>query len=403
MAIRDHLNGLWDDEDFEEWYPRDGKPGLSPAQLATVSVLQFLLELSDRQAAESVRNRIDFKYAMGMDLEDPGFHHSVLADFRERLTEEGRADKLLDLALEKIRAVGLVRERGRQRTDSTHVLAAVRDLTRLELVTQAMRATLEELARRAPHELVGLVTEDWGKRYGRAARLGKNPSKPKTRIKETGEDVRLLLHVHRYLPTLRGGEQVQALRQIFVQNYFIDTQDRPKWRETEGAGLRPFSRRHRLALRSERPLRAPRRDPMEGLPGARHRNLRSRRSERDHRRDHHQGRRPRHQGPSWHHGQPQSPEPALEGTLRRRRLPLRRTETAGRPRTRRRPGRTDPSQEHPPVPQGHRLPPRSLHDQLGREGGHLPAGQRQPPVVDTAVSRPTSMSSSPRTTAASAR
>ncbi|MFE5122955.1 transposase [Streptomyces sp. NPDC056669] len=60
MAIRDHLNGLWSDEDFEEWYSRDGKPGLSPAQLATVSVLQFLLELSDRQAAESVRNRIDF-------------------------------------------------------------------------------------------------------------------------------------------------------------------------------------------------------------------------------------------------------------------------------------------------------------------------------------------------------
>ncbi|MFE5122956.1 transposase [Streptomyces sp. NPDC056669] len=175
-----------------------------------------------------------------MELEDPGFHHSVLADFRERLTVEGRADKLLDLALEKIRAVGLVRERGRQRTDSTHVLAAVRDLTRLELVTEAMRAALEELARRAPHELVGLVTEDWGKRYGRAARLGKNPSKPKTRIKETGEDVRLLLrYVHRYLPALRDGEQVQALRQIFVQNYHLDAQDRPKWREPDDAGLPP--------------------------------------------------------------------------------------------------------------------------------------------------------------------
>ncbi|MFI9588618.1 IS1182 family transposase [Streptomyces sp. NPDC052236] len=240
MAIRDHLNGLWSDEDFEEWYPRDGRPGLSPAQLATVSVLQFLMELSDRQAAESVRNRIDFKYALGMELEDPGFHHSVLTDFRERLAVEGRADKLLDLALEKIRAVGLVRARGRQRTDSTHVLAAVRDLTRLELVTEAMRAALEELARRAPQELVGLVTEDWGKRYGRSARLGKNPSKPKTRIKDTGEDVRLLLrYVHRYLPALRHGEQVQALRQIFVQNYCLDAQDRPKWREPEDAGLPP--------------------------------------------------------------------------------------------------------------------------------------------------------------------
>ena len=119
------------DDDFEERYPRNGKPGLSPARLATISVLQFLLELSDRQAAESVRNRIGFEYALGMELEDPGFHHSVLADFRERLAEENRADKLLDLALEKTRAVGLLRERGRQHTDSTHVLTTVRDLTRL--------------------------------------------------------------------------------------------------------------------------------------------------------------------------------------------------------------------------------------------------------------------------------
>ncbi|MFE2597777.1 transposase [Streptomyces sp. NPDC059396] len=84
MAIRDHLNGLWSDEDFEERYPRDGKPGLPPAQLVTVPVLQFLLELSDRQAAESVRNRINFKYAMGMELKDLGFRHSDLTDFRAR-------------------------------------------------------------------------------------------------------------------------------------------------------------------------------------------------------------------------------------------------------------------------------------------------------------------------------
>jgi len=120
MTIRDRLEGLWSDEDFAEWYPRDGRPGLSPAQLAIASVLQFLLELSDRQAAEAVRCRIDFKYAMGLELEDPGFHHSVLGDFRDRLAEDGRADKLFNLALERIKAVGLVKERGRARTDSTH-------------------------------------------------------------------------------------------------------------------------------------------------------------------------------------------------------------------------------------------------------------------------------------------
>lgn len=81
-----------------------------------------------------------------------------------------------------------------------------------------MPAAVEELARRAPHELVALVNEEWAKRYGRAARLGKNPSKPKRRIKETGDDARLLLrYVHRYLPALRHGEQVQSLRQIVVR------------------------------------------------------------------------------------------------------------------------------------------------------------------------------------------
>ncbi|MFE2442625.1 transposase [Streptomyces sp. NPDC059426] len=100
-------------------------------------MLQFLLGLSDRQAAEEVRCRIDFKYALAMELDDPGFHHSVLADFRDRLTEDGRADRLLDLALARLKKAGLVRERTTQRTDSTHVLAAVRDLTRLELITEA--------------------------------------------------------------------------------------------------------------------------------------------------------------------------------------------------------------------------------------------------------------------------
>ncbi|MFF4802214.1 transposase [Streptomyces sp. NPDC001351] len=104
-------DGLWRDEDFARWYLRDGRPRISPAQLATVSVLLFLLGLSDRQAAEAVRCRIDFKYAMAMELDDPGFHRSVLADLRERLTQEDRADRLLDLALARLKEAGLVRER----------------------------------------------------------------------------------------------------------------------------------------------------------------------------------------------------------------------------------------------------------------------------------------------------
>ncbi|MFI7347275.1 transposase [Streptomyces sp. NPDC049936] len=102
-----------------DWYPRDGRPSLSPAHLATACVLQFLVGLSGRQPIEAGRCRIDFKYALAMELDDPGFHYSVLSDFRERLTEDGRADRLLDLA--RLKEAGLVRERTTQRTDSTHV------------------------------------------------------------------------------------------------------------------------------------------------------------------------------------------------------------------------------------------------------------------------------------------
>lgn len=106
MWVRDRLDGLWRDEDFADCYPRDGRPGLSPAQLAMVSVLQFLFGRSDRDAAEAVRCRIDFKYALGLELDDPGFHHSVLTDFRDRLLQDGRADRLLDLVLARLRRPG---------------------------------------------------------------------------------------------------------------------------------------------------------------------------------------------------------------------------------------------------------------------------------------------------------
>jgi transposase len=245
MWVRDRLDGLWDDEDFAAWYPRDGRPGISPAQLATVSVLQFLLGLSDREAAEAVRCRIDFKYALGLDLDDPGFHHSVLGDFRDRLLEEGRADRLLDLALARLKEAGLVRERATQRTDSTHVLAAVRGLTRLELVTEAVRAALEEVARTAAGALDGLVDDDWGRRYGRQVRLGKNPTRPKTRMNDAGADARRLIgHLAANHPGLLRGPQVEALRQIVAQNYHWDPAGRLRWRDDDGdAGLPPSAAR----------------------------------------------------------------------------------------------------------------------------------------------------------------
>ncbi|MFD4655927.1 hypothetical protein ACFWP2_09875 [Kitasatospora sp. NPDC058444] len=133
-----------------------------------------------------------------------------------------------------------MRERTTQRTDSTHVLAAVRDLTRLELVTEAGRAVLEEVARTDSHLLTGLVDEEWGRRDGRPVRLGKNPARPKTRILAAGEDAcRLLEHLHEHGPGYRPGPQAEALRQIMMQNYYRDAAGRLRWRTADDGGLPP--------------------------------------------------------------------------------------------------------------------------------------------------------------------
>ena len=148
--LRDEFSALFEDEDFRKLYPARGQPGLAPWRLALVTVFQFLEQLSDRQAADAVRSRIDWRYALGLELTDPGFHFSVLTEFRARLVAGGAEHLLLDRMLEQFKARCLVKARGKQRTDSTHVLAAVHDLHLLELVAETLRATLDDLAAVVP-------------------------------------------------------------------------------------------------------------------------------------------------------------------------------------------------------------------------------------------------------------
>ncbi|CAI7979615.1 transposase [Frankia sp. Hr75.2] len=169
IRVRDEIGELFGDEEFVSAFATRGRPGCSPGQLALVSVLQFAENLTDRQAAEQVRGRIDWKYALGLGLDDPGFDFSVLSGFRVRLVEHGLEEKVLDLLLARLSDLGLLRAGGRARTDSTHVLAAVRSLNRLEFVGETMRGALEALAAAAPGWLAGVVEPGWDRRY--AARV----------------------------------------------------------------------------------------------------------------------------------------------------------------------------------------------------------------------------------------
>jgi transposase len=100
MQMRDVLGTIYDDEDFAELFEVRGRPAIAPWRLALVTVMQFSEGLSDRQAAEAVRARIDWKYALGLQLTDPGFNFSVLSEFRSRLLEGGKERLLLEKLLE---------------------------------------------------------------------------------------------------------------------------------------------------------------------------------------------------------------------------------------------------------------------------------------------------------------
>jgi len=165
LVLRDRLGTLFTDADFADLYPKRGQPTYAPWRLALVALLQFREGLSDRQAADAVRARIDWKYLLALDLADPGFDRSVLCEFRGRLLGNAAVDRLLARVLDAAREDGLLKARGRQRTDSTHVLAAIRTLNRVELVAETLRAALNDIAEVAPDWLRVLAPPEWHERY----------------------------------------------------------------------------------------------------------------------------------------------------------------------------------------------------------------------------------------------
>jgi transposase len=167
MTMRDELGPIFEDEDFAHLFPSRGQPAMAPWRLALVTIMQFAEGLSDRQAADGVRGRIDCKYALSLELDDPGFDASVLSEFRARLLEGGSERLLFDHLLQRYREMGLVKARGKQRTDSTRILAVVRGLNRLELVGETMRHALDVLSTVAPEWLTERVRPEWVKRYVR--------------------------------------------------------------------------------------------------------------------------------------------------------------------------------------------------------------------------------------------
>ncbi len=225
LRLRDRLGPIFADEEFATLFPKSGQPAECPWQLALATLLQFSENLSDRRAADAVRSRIDWKYLLGLPLSDPGFDASVLSEFRSRLVK-GRAEALLlDRLLGLCREQGFLAQHRRQRTDSTHVLGAVRALNRLGCAIETLRAALNVLAIAAPDWLRGHADPAWAERY---ERRGSDVHVPKGEVarrafaETVGRDGEALLAAVTgpEAPTwLREVPAVEVLRRVWVQNF----------------------------------------------------------------------------------------------------------------------------------------------------------------------------------------
>ncbi|MEU3462915.1 IS1182 family transposase [Streptomyces sp. NPDC006733] len=226
IRVRDHLAAVFVDEPFAGAFGVRGAPGMSPAVLSLVTVLQFAEDLTDRQAAAMAVRAIDWKYALGLELTDTGFDHTVLSRFRARLAEHGLERVAFDRLLAHCREAGLVAAGGKQRTDSTHVISAVRDLNRLELAGESVRAALEALAVAAPAWLAAQVdVAEFAHRYGPRVNSWNMPSSGVKRDRlalvfaADGYRICEAAWADRAPVWIRDLEAVQVLRQVLVQTY----------------------------------------------------------------------------------------------------------------------------------------------------------------------------------------
>ena len=229
MTLRDELGTFYNDSDFAELYSIEGQPALRPWHLALVCLMQYMANLSDRGAAEAVAARIDWKYALGLELNDPGFDFSVLSLFRSRLLNGGKEKLLLDKLLERCQQLELLKAKGKARTDSTHILAAIRHLNRLECVGETLRAALNALAVIAPDWLSNVVAPDWFDRYSKPVEESRLPRGTEARndyAQIIGLDGMRILEAIYDEPTtpqwLKEIPAVETLRIAWVHQYWID-------------------------------------------------------------------------------------------------------------------------------------------------------------------------------------
>jgi transposase len=206
---------------MEKMYCEDnGRPGVNPVKLLAVTILQYMERAADRDAAEQAVCDLRWRIALNMDLDEEGFDPTVLVRFRDRLREHRQESVAFDAALQAMREAGYLKDRKRVRVDSTHVLALVAEMSRLECVREAIRLALETLE---PVESLSrpVLWPQWWERYVET-RPDPKAKKDVLRLKmdQAGEDAESVLSWVKSMPEeLREIKEVTVLGRVFEENF----------------------------------------------------------------------------------------------------------------------------------------------------------------------------------------
>lgn len=201
----------------------NGRPAVDPVLLCGVTLLQFMEKAADRGASEHVVYHLGWKYALDLELDYEGFHPTVLVYFRDRLEHKGAERVIFDGVVQLLMELGLVKKKGTQRLDSTHILGYVKEMSRLECALETLCLALEDVEGEVGE---GMRPEFWGRLwllYVQSKvdwRLGK--SERESRYRQCGEDMRAVLEwIDRNRADLSEREAVKLLRRVFLEHFEV--------------------------------------------------------------------------------------------------------------------------------------------------------------------------------------
>jgi hypothetical protein len=222
LALGDQLDVLFDDLNWDDLNSYGEKPASALFVLAMVTIFQFSEDIPDHRAADAVRTRMEWKYALHLAVDYPGFPPSELGEFRQRLSGDTTGQLVFQQMLTRLAKLGLLGSRDKRQADAGHVLAAVDSLSRVEEVMQAFSLALEAVAVRNHDWLRAISLPHW---YERHRRRSAAPPLPGSReeqeavIRAIGADISYLLEAidQADAPDLATLPEVQALRRTWQQ------------------------------------------------------------------------------------------------------------------------------------------------------------------------------------------